>query len=522
MKQPDEKKDHNQDKENFEKTKDAIQPDKKEGEYDPDEASHNPGYINDNEIIKALSLQMKDATNRSRGSLIALLITSLIITISAFNFRGTWLFTREFRAHKVEWNENLRDAINTDAYINKDEALVDALNRISENNNPIYKRDLYHGILDGTFKTVDIPPLGIEFYVEDMPLLGAFGLSMVLLWFFFVRRREVGVVKAIIAKAKNSTGKHSLKVTEFLYNSIAYSQILNKVNKSDDHDNQHTYPLPERLKSFFKVLMIALKILLIYDFKEDVKKIKENFKLMLNPKNHKNRVNQYEYIKYILKTGFYLPSMVLAVVIVFDIYETFFKPVERYWIPNENFIHEYNNYSDCNGMFTTPLSERVADSIMKSKYDSVKFYYMQTLCDVKDDTANNCIWQYQKKICIKNILTEMNDSIIKIKKHYYRHPTFFRYSIYSKKTFEEMNHESLRFFGFMTMPVELLLVRTIIPIILIRLCFLLTWRSVKLGRERDKDFCDFESYYEKKIDEEKKTDAQKTTINEPSKNDKSP
>lgn len=189
--------------------------------------------IGEKNILILLKELLDEATKRSRTALIILFLTTIVLGIGTFNYRGTWLFTKDFTKDYEREKSNLKEPISLYKYLDKDEALIDAINRESENSVHEYKKTLLHEIWDGSFKTVDVPPLGLELYVEDIPLLGTFGVLIVLCWFYVFRRRERGLLNVFKKKAEEAARNNNINDLDYIFYSVGFTSVFNKIKAFD-------------------------------------------------------------------------------------------------------------------------------------------------------------------------------------------------------------------------------------------------------------------------------------------------
>lgn len=88
------------------------------------------------------------------------------------------------------------------------------------------------------FKYLTIPIIGIKIYIQDLPLLGGFALSILLTWYVYARRREKSIVKKIsgiiLTQARKSQSTASkAPATEVIDQNTNDSQAPKRLRSTD-------------------------------------------------------------------------------------------------------------------------------------------------------------------------------------------------------------------------------------------------------------------------------------------------
>lgn len=380
-----------------------------------------------------------------------MLISAVVLSVGAFNYRLSWLNVKEFRDKQVNHAIEFAEPIDPAHYESEADALVAALNRESGNWDPEYQRTLYHEIYDGLFKTIDIPIIGLEIYVEDLPLIGAFGVSVILLWFRFARRRERGIMLKLQRKAEYySRSPKNFSLVEFIYVSAAFNQVFNTVSGID------------------------VKMGKVGTF-------------------HRSSLARY-YLNWLVA----LPLIMLSTVVSLDIYETYgwTGPLR---IPDRSKLIALGQ-----GHFSPEYlaNEKNDEFIIGRLLDDSSSVYLRKMAEVMDRTTVEmgllALKSQQDSIAIardfeiKRLRNELLKSRDSYREYLHKAVALDAYIEYHKDLFDEMNHRTLRF----GIDGEIWWIRTILPVVMIVVCLLLTISVLKGGTDRDGSFERIERIFE--------------------------
>ena len=395
-----------------------------------DDEKKKPEDISENTIIRALAEHAEEAFKRGRSALIVLFLSSLVLAIGFFNHRGSWLYTVNYNAEEAV-NKRLKEPINSDHYPKGGQlAVIDAINRQSENDKPSYKRHLLHDVWDGDFKTVEVPALGVQFYVADLPLVGTVAVLLIISWFFVFRRRELGVVLEIRNKVGEAYERKEFHIVEYLYNALAMNQIFVTVKGVDDQTmelGKQDWGHPQfriKLIAFIFVLatvgavispvfwgpLVLMKYITFYSFTVFVLII-FNFNLVKNVLMYyrsviksmiypidRNAFSEFIFLKkyssFFLRLGLMCPVLILATVHCHDVYETYFQKGRSLYIPSDRLVNEFViktnlNQPDSTDYFRERLRLRLHSLERAHKTELGSFEFTPVIRDVFDILIKN-------------------------------------------------------------------------------------------------------------------------------------
>jgi len=98
---------------------------------------------------------------------------------------------------------------------------------------------------DTTLDSIQLPLLNARIYIQDMAILGGFAVLILLIWLYYVRRRETGILKEIknfVVKSKENISEDDKRM---LIYTISFNSIFNNINLIDN-DRSAPFPLPHR------------------------------------------------------------------------------------------------------------------------------------------------------------------------------------------------------------------------------------------------------------------------------------
>src|ERR1017187_160633 len=435
-----------------------------------DDWEQEEGNINQSIILKDIVTSFREAAKRSRSALLVVLIASLIISGGIFNYEFSWLRTREYRAHNIDNNKELKNPIEINNYLTPQEAIVQAINRNSENDKPDYKRHLYHDVFDGEFKVVNIPALGIEFYIEDLPIMGSVGLLVVLIWFYFSKRRERGIVLHIYRKTQeieedykdaDDNKKEILRNRiEYLKQSVTFNQILSKEDIEDESFFQKTHH-GSRNRYYGRNLRTAL------------------FPINLNYSFLMNLVFAiYNALFYFI--CIFLPIITICFVLQMDTKETFEWNSPKHKVPNEVF---YTTFFSNNNSLDTLFNEESCRPKMEKFSDSIKLIYYKKIDSIR---KNKNIDTITKQDTIIKIAKMSKDTLDYFAKKYFKDTSLISHIKYAKKSWDKIEEEDYHP-SFMDVEWELKYIHGLFPVILTFLCLWISINIMRITYKQDRD-----------------------------------
>ena len=154
------------------------------------------------------------ATSRTRGIFVILQLVTIVFVIAYFNHRYTWL-RRNIEAYKVENGDKSQQEIST----------------VKDNIDFYYKVYAYSKELRGDLKFIDFELVGVKIYIEDLPLLGSIALTIIMTWFFYVNRRESGIIKEIAQKVSKEKEPGMI---EYLFYGTSFNLVFNTIKTIDN------------------------------------------------------------------------------------------------------------------------------------------------------------------------------------------------------------------------------------------------------------------------------------------------
>ncbi|MEN9582483.1 MAG: hypothetical protein RL641_437 [Candidatus Parcubacteria bacterium] len=401
--------------------------------------SHNTGEASSRTNI--LLHEYAEAAKRTRTSLIAICIISILLFIGVFNHQWTWLATKEYRQHEIEWKSKLKDPINPSSYLNTNEALIAAINRLAENDKPTYPRHQIHELLEVEMKTIEVPILGLQIYIEDMPILGGLGVLLLLLWFYFVRRRERSIVKilnVVTTFAKPEERKYQIKK---IYTSLAFSQVFNYI-----------------------------------PYVDNVKKPK----LLEWLTFWKRSIHSSLFFSYHMP---FIPCFVILFVLAFDIYETFELPSDHKLVPDVVRLDTIYHLPifQCDVDTCMVYKSKAADSIYERREEDVNTFLVRNVERIRKDSLTIIESRIQELDSISNLCT---DSLNKWKEIIYNEGTTYSYYLFNEHRFKDFIHHHPRMFN-LSMPTEIIWIRSVLPTLILILNFIMAGFSLSIAKSRD-------------------------------------
>jgi len=189
--------------------------------------------------------EYKAATNTTKNVYIFICITAFFILIAVFNFRFSWINSedrmdnnkkRDYWFTPIEKQDSsARDSTITVVILPKDTTnlqkdttkIVDSLKlndeyfktRFFEKRN-LGAASLRNEIFEDKRMFLNMESLGVYIYVQDIPLLGGFVVSLLFLWFIFARNNELELLQELegelnnLVKNKNQKGSKTGKNNE--------------------------------------------------------------------------------------------------------------------------------------------------------------------------------------------------------------------------------------------------------------------------------------------------------------------
>ena len=336
---------------------------------------------------------------------------------------------------------------------------------MSENDQPDYPRHQIHELLEVEMKTIEVPILGIQIYIEDMPILGGLGITLLLLWFYFVRRRERSIVKmlhSVATYAKPQEKKYQIKK---IYTSLAFSQLFNTIPNIDNFAKSNFRNPISKLLSFLNVNWPSAKI---FSF--------------LMP---------------------FVPCGVIAFVLIVDFIETFSVESDQKLIPKKEYLMHFDStLFSCEDQSCDSLQTEFADSLFEKKrllalttlIDSAKFIRQDSL---KTGRQNALIPLSQRFLRLKKAEMAYNDSIQIAKDSIFSYGTTAEYYRYRKHQFHDFMHQHARF----GIPIgcEIIWIRSVLPSLIVLFNFFIALSAFFVAQSRDFHmkgiFIQYEKYY---------------------------
>src|SRR4051812_23673928 len=69
-----------------------------EQQLEEEEKSEKAEKINDEEIVKEMVVQANESFKKVRSAILILFLTSIVLAVGFYNYRGSWLFTKDYIA----------------------------------------------------------------------------------------------------------------------------------------------------------------------------------------------------------------------------------------------------------------------------------------------------------------------------------------------------------------------------------------------------------------------------------------
>jgi hypothetical protein len=81
--------------------------------------------------------------------------------------------------------------------------------------------------------TVSIPLLGLKFSSADVSVVGAIGMAVLAVWYFYATRRENHVISAIAQEAEQAINENNFDKARYLYDGVAHYFVFTTVTDYD-------------------------------------------------------------------------------------------------------------------------------------------------------------------------------------------------------------------------------------------------------------------------------------------------
>lgn len=163
--------------------------------------------------IKIRLAAVKESVNRARFAFLVSTIASLAIITAAWNAYGSWY--RGFALRELPYAAQATDVV--------DEAQKQIISEWIKN------------------QTIAIGPLGIRIGISDAAVVGAFGLCVIAIWFYFSMRRANRVIGFLLIETKNK----SPEIQMMIFFSIATSLIFSDIGGGDQSIDNLESPPPK-------------------------------------------------------------------------------------------------------------------------------------------------------------------------------------------------------------------------------------------------------------------------------------
>lgn len=190
----------------------------------------------------------KEATKRTRGIFVILQLVAIVFFIGYFNHRYTWL-RRGIEVYELEKGQYKPDELN-----------------IEESLKYYYRIYSKSKELGGDLKFIDFDLVGLEIYIEDLPLLGSIALTIIMTWFFYVNRRESGIITEISKKISDEKDANMIK---YLFYGTSFNLVFNTIKSVDDEEVSFAQLMAVKIRRILLFLpAIILSAILIHDIYE--------------------------------------------------------------------------------------------------------------------------------------------------------------------------------------------------------------------------------------------------------------
>ncbi len=388
--------------------------------------------------INILLQQFVEASKRVRLSLITVCLAAMLLFVGVFNHQWTWLANKEYRYHHIDWPADLKNPIDPLKYFNNNDALVAALNRISENDNPKYPRHQIHELLDVEMKTVEVPVLGIQIYTEDLPVVGGVGVMILLSWFYFVRRRERGIVKLLHSIVVHANPIDKKALIGKIYSTVAFTQVFNTIQNLDSFS-------VKKIWNFFDSLFRKFSF-----------------------------------------TMPWIPCLIFALVICVDFLETYIIPGDKLKPRIEYFEYNYVDFNFPNPDYfkrnTKRMQTAITEFVFNKQTSFARKSFIEQIKRVKNDSILKLsIYESEKEF--NKVKKDYENQIKAIKDSLYEPATTSEFLQYRAADFKEFEHKPARF-G-LPLTSEILWLRTIVPFFILVINVILVSLAARAARSRD-------------------------------------
>lgn len=189
------------------------------------------------------------ATSRTRGIFVILQMVTIIFVIGYFNHRFSWL-RRNIDAYKIENGNRPEQDLTT----------------VKDNIDFYYKVYAYSKELRGDMKFIDFDLVGVKIYIEDLPFLGSIALTILMTWFFYVNRRESGIIKEIAQKVSKETDPNMI---EYMFYGTSFNLVFNTIKTIDNEEISFSQLMSIYIRRILLFLpSIMLLVILSHDMVE--------------------------------------------------------------------------------------------------------------------------------------------------------------------------------------------------------------------------------------------------------------
>jgi predicted negative regulator of RcsB-dependent stress response len=255
------------------------------------------------------------STTRSRQVFAIINIITVVFLLAYFNYRWTW------QRHSVEfYGQGLpykTDTTKVDKDI-KERQIASFPNYESYNRevtmDEILRKKTRDFRLENevyvTNRFVNLNFIGSKIYIDDLPTLGGLALGIVMTWFYYLRRRELGVVRQVRNYLREQK-ETDPEVIAFVYFGISFNQVFNTVMGTDEKADSKANNYQSLKSANWKIM-------------GHLRRLNSFFEKKLF--THKLAVNSLVYA----------PVFILILIVVHDTYETFWNEtlMSMYWKKN--------------------------------------------------------------------------------------------------------------------------------------------------------------------------------------------
>lgn len=84
------------------------------------------------------------------------------------------------------------------------------------------------------FRFVNFSPVGAKVFSDDLPVLGGVALAVIMTWYFYVRRRERGIMQQIASRVVQAANRGEKGRVELLFYGTALKLVFNSIEGVDE------------------------------------------------------------------------------------------------------------------------------------------------------------------------------------------------------------------------------------------------------------------------------------------------